>query len=48
MARKGFKSMTVSDRVHLRLANGAKATHRSVPKFIESMLDELYPEEAAG
>jgi hypothetical protein len=39
MPRKGSKTITVDEAVHQQLAKGAEETHRTIPGYIESLVD---------
>jgi len=47
MPIEGFSSITVPDEVKNRLQKIAEKTFRTVPKLIEWMLDQCFPEEKA-
>ena len=47
MPVKGFSSITVPDETLERLKQIADETHRTVPKVIEHMLEEMYPQREA-
>jgi predicted transcriptional regulator len=42
----GYSSVTVSDEIIDRLKKEADASHRTVPKLIEFMLEEVFPRQA--
>jgi hypothetical protein len=39
MPRKGSKTITVDEAVHQQLTKGAEETHRTIPGYIESLVD---------
>jgi len=45
MPEKGYSSVTLPDRVYERLQKCAEDTVRTVPKLIEWMLDQCFPEK---
>ena len=48
MPKKGYKSITVPEALHNRLMEIADKTHRSIPKLIEHMLEEVYSKPEGG
>ena len=48
MPKKGYKSITVPEVLHNRLMEIADKTHRSIPKLIEYMLEEVYSKQDGG
>lgn len=46
MPVNGYSSITVSDEIIDRLKKEAEATHRTVPKLIEFMLEEVFSKQS--
>jgi hypothetical protein len=44
MPREGYSTVTLPMQVHCRLREAARNEHRSMPRQVEHMLDELYPD----
>ena len=46
MPAEGFKSITISEQVYIKLEKFAEKTKRSIPKAIEFLLEQHNKEEA--
>jgi hypothetical protein len=44
MPREGYSTVTIPMQLHHRLHEAARSEYRSMPKQIEHMLNELYPD----